>query len=222
MLSTHTIIPYLINLGCIFHSFFGVLHSKCTMDMNFYFLNVVPKPKSWKKFMCWTYNQKKFCIQKSRLFIPLPVHVFLIFINNFFAWCHGPSGIKYLVWFWFICHVCIHFQVQQELHNKTFCCKVGKWGTLNTSPANFLGVVDLGRGSRPERNPIFWNRLKTSARPSDFEKTIALAFLKVTYPQIPYWVHFTFKIHNPHKYIHFHWVNKAIDWDITIKVKPSI
>ena len=155
MLSTHTIIPYLINLGCIFHSFFGVLHSKCTMDMNFYFLNVVPKPKSWKKFMCWTYNQKKFCIQKSRLFIPLPVHVFLIFINNFFAWCHGPSGIKYLVWFWFICHVCIHFQVQQELHNKTFCCKVGKWGTLNTSPANFPGVVDLGRGSRPERNPIF-------------------------------------------------------------------
>ena len=78
-----------------FPQFFGVLHSKCTIDMNFYFLNIVLKPKSWKKFMSWTYNQKKFCTPKSRLFIPLPVHVFLIFIIIFLldAMVHQVSRI---------------------------------------------------------------------------------------------------------------------------------
>ena len=29
-------------------------------------------------------------------------------------------------------------------------------------------------------------------------------------PQIPYWVHFTFKDQNPSMYVHFHWVNKQL------------
>ena len=32
---------------------------------------------------------------------------------------------------------------------------------------------------------------------SDFEKIIALVIVKATYPKIPYWVHFTFKVQNP-------------------------
>jgi hypothetical protein len=69
---------------------------------------------------------------------------------------------------------------------------------VKLSPTNFLREVDLGRGSRPSRKSKFsgpdWKLLPT--HPTS-KKTIALAFMKATYSQIPYWVHFTFKVQNP-------------------------
>ena len=39
-----------------------------------------------------------------------------------------------------------------------------------------------------------WTRPKYVVRPAQLQKKIALAFLKVAWPQIPYWMHFTFKV----------------------------
>jgi hypothetical protein len=41
------------------------------------------------------------------------------------------------------------------------------------------------------------------------KNTIALAFLKAAWLQIPYWVHFTLKVQNP-MYVHFHLINKQL------------
>ena len=59
-------------------------------------------------------------------------------------------------------------------------------GTLNTPPRTFRGV--RSRLGQPPGQKIwtFRTRPKTAARPPDFKKTIALAFLKATYSQIPY------------------------------------
>jgi hypothetical protein len=44
-----------------------------------------------------------------------------------------------------------------------------------------LGEVDSGKGNPSVKKiKIFWTRPKIVARPPDFEKTIALAFLKAT------------------------------------------
>jgi hypothetical protein len=42
---------------------------------------------------------------------------------------------------------------------------------------------------------------------ANFKKNIVLAFLKATYPQISYWVHFIFKVQIP-KYICSLWLSK--------------
>ena len=41
---------------------------------------------------------------------------------------------------------------------------------------------------------IFEPNRKLLPAPPNFEKNIALAFLKAAWLQIPYWVHFTFKV----------------------------
>jgi hypothetical protein len=63
--------------------------------------------------------------------------------------------------------------------------------------AKLLVEIDgLSTFSHSVKRP--WNiKILLPECPPDFEKTIALAFLKATYPQIPYQVHFTFKVPNP-------------------------
>ena len=70
-------------------------------------------------------------------------------------------------------------------------------GTLKFPPRTYRGGR-FGQGQLPiQKIQIFWTQLKTYACPLDFDETIALAFLKATYPQTPYWVHFTFMAQNP-------------------------
>ena len=69
----------------------------------------------------------------------------------------------------------------------------GHW----TSPYDLFEKVDMGKGS-PTRKNLFSRPDRNFLHgPSDFQKTIALAFSKATYPQIPYWVHLTSKAQNP-------------------------
>ena len=51
-------------------------------------------------------------------------------------------------------------------------------------PPNFSGKEYSSKGSRPSKNSRFSrpDRISLPARPPDFEKTIALAFLKATHP----------------------------------------
>jgi hypothetical protein len=66
------------------------------------------------------------------------------------------------------------------------------WGqTLNT-PLRTFGGVRSGRGQ--PSHEIFEPDWKVLPAPPNFEKNIALAFLKATLLQIPHWVHFTFKV----------------------------
>ena len=66
-------------------------------------------------------------------------------------------------------------------------------GQTLSSPVNFSGNNILLRAAARQ---IFWTRPKTAVRPPDFEKTILHVFLKATYPQMSYWVHFIFKVSN--------------------------
>ena len=66
-------------------------------------------------------------------------------------------------------------------------CTHGRYsGDVKVPLTNLLGEVDSGRGSCPSRKSRFLgpNRQLLPAR--QFRKIIALAFLKATYPQIPY------------------------------------
>jgi hypothetical protein len=70
-----------------------------------------------------------------------------------------------------------------------------------TPPTSVWGVSDPGGGS-PARNfcprpGFFQTRPKTAACPARKQKNFALAFLKAAWLQIPYWVHFIFKVSNP-------------------------
>jgi hypothetical protein len=59
-----------------------------------------------------------------------------------------------------------------------------------------IGGVRSRRGSPPAN--IYLNPTeKLLPALSNFEKKLALAFLKATWLQISYWVHFTFKVSNP-------------------------
>ena len=70
------------------------------------------------------------------------------------------------------------------------------WGTLNSPPLRTFMGGRFRQGQPPFwKIQNFWTEPKSNARPP--EKTIALAFLEATYPQIPHWVHFTFKVQNP-------------------------
>ena len=69
---------------------------------------------------------------------------------------------------------------------------------VNPPPPELFGGGRFKQGQPPvQKIQILWTRPKIVANPPNFEKTIALAFLKFFYPQIPYWVHFTFKVQNP-------------------------
>ena len=70
-------------------------------------------------------------------------------------------------------------------------------GTLNLPLQAFQGEVDRGRGNPRKNSRYFEPDQKLLHAPPNFEESIALAFLKATCSQIPYWVHFTFKIQNP-------------------------
>ena len=71
-------------------------------------------------------------------------------------------------------------------------------GEVKPPPTSFSGEVDTSRGSPPSKKSRFFGpNQKPLSTPPNFEETIALAFLKATYPQIPHWVHFTFKVQNP-------------------------
>ena len=63
---------------------------------------------------------------------------------------------------------------------------------------SLLGEVDMGMGSCLTKKSWFSGpKRKLLPALSDFKKTIALAFLKTTSPQISNWVCFTFKGQNP-------------------------
>ena len=65
-------------------------------------------------------------------------------------------------------------------------------------PHKLFGGGIFGQGQLPlQKNLIFYTRLKIATHLPDFEQTIALAFLKASCPQIPYWVHFILKVPNP-------------------------
>ena len=73
-----------------------------------------------------------------------------------------------------------------------------KWEDVKLPVMNFSGESDSGRGNRPSKKLEFLgsDRKLLPARPI-LKKLIALAFFKAIYQQIPYWVHFTFKVENP-------------------------
>ena len=81
------------------------------------------------------------------------------------------------------------------------CERPKERGDIKTPPYELWGVLNPGGGNLPVKFPpareIFESDRKLLSDPPDFEKNIALAFLKATWLQIPYWVHFTFKVSNP-------------------------
>jgi hypothetical protein len=77
----------------------------------------------------------------------------------------------------------------------------GGGGTLK-SPLRTFKVSDPDGGQPSPRNfcpcPDFFKPArKQMPVPPENQKKIALAFLKAAWLQIPYWVHFTFKVSNP-------------------------
>ena len=99
-------------------------------------------------------------------------------------------------------------------------------GRRYDTPYERMGVSDPGEAALPRnfcpRPEFFQTRPKTDARPARKQKNFALAFLKAAWLQIPYWVHFTFKVSNPiYIYVHFHLVNKPLSGISFRKVKPS-
>ena len=62
------------------------------------------------------------------------------------------------------------------------------WGDVKHRPDEVFGLVDLGKGSRPENKSRFLGSTEDFC-PSNFEKTIVFAFLKAAYPKI---------LQNPH------------------------
>jgi hypothetical protein len=79
---------------------------------------------------------------------------------------------------------------------------VDKWRPIFVDP-NGLCIGRLHRSFTSIWRP--WAKWHLPRAPScrgqlpkpDFKKIIVLAFLNVIYQQIPYWVHFTFKVPNP-------------------------
>ena len=78
----------------------------------------------------------------------------------------------------------------QDSLKHLICQELAADNKLST-PLQTLGGGISGRGSLPEE---FLTWPKIVARPVQLQKNIALAFLKVTWLQISYWVHFTFEI----------------------------
>ena len=69
---------------------------------------------------------------------------------------------------------------------------------IKPPPTIFSGEVDTGSGSPPRKKSRFYGPIrKLLPILADFGKIIFLAFLKVTYLQIPYWVHFISKVQIP-------------------------
>ena len=70
------------------------------------------------------------------------------------------------------------------------------------SPLQTMGGVRSGRGQlsrkifAPARD-FFESDQKLLPVPPKFEKNIAHAVSKAAWVQVPYWVHFTFKVSNP-------------------------
>ena len=61
-----------------------------------------------------------------------------------------------------------------------------------------LGRKSLSGASVPQRSRDFVDQPENHCPPRPTsQKTIALAFLKATSPQTPYWVHFISKVQNP-------------------------
>ena len=61
-----------------------------------------------------------------------------------------------------------------------------------TTLHELFGVSDPGGGQASMK--FYELTQKLLSAPPDFEKNIALAFLKAAWLQIPYWVYFTFKV----------------------------
>ena len=73
-------------------------------------------------------------------------------------------------------------------------------GDVKLPLTNFLGEVDMGGGAPIKKLRFFGPDQQLLSAPSDFKKKIiAYEFLKATYPQVPYWVHFIFEVQNPLK-----------------------
>ena len=65
-------------------------------------------------------------------------------------------------------------------------------------PTSLSEEVDSGRAAAPQRNRDFLDLPENFCPPCPiFKKIIIFAFLKVTSPQIPYWVRFISKVQNP-------------------------
>jgi hypothetical protein len=90
----------------------------------------------------------------------------------------------------------------QEVHsyiNIDFMCYILR-ATLSP-PTNYGGCQIRVGAVLPRNFGPTWDFFKPAQKklpaPPENEKNIALAFLKATWLQIPYWVHFTFKVSNP-------------------------
>ena len=117
--------------------------------------------------------------------------------------CSGDGG-----WWW-----CIDGTLWAIVHlHGSLGWLIMRWGVDINSSLRTMGVSDPGRGSLPRnffpRLGNFWTRPKIVARPAQLRKK--------TLP-LHSWRPLDYNI-----CVHFHLVNKAIDWDFIPEVKPSM
>ena len=84
-------------------------------------------------------------------------------------------------------------------------------GDIKVPPTNFSECQNqAGEATHSKKSNFFGPNRKLLPAYPILKKLIALAFLKVTYPQIPYSMHFTPKVQNPIYMYHFHWINEQL------------
>ena len=115
------------------------------------------------------------------------------YIEDFKWHLHFQLGVA----FWRVVLRELYFEEPNHVWRalKASLLNIGTRQTLST-PYELWGggVSNPGGGSLPGK---ILTCPKTVARPAQLPKKIALAFLKAAWLQIPYWVHFTFKVQNP-------------------------
>ena len=94
-------------------------------------------------------------------------------------------------------HLCVKWPLLWRLH---------MWETHSLTPKLF-GGGRCGQGQPPvQENPYFLDLTENYCLPTRLRKNHCPCILEATYPQIPYWVHFTFKVQNP--IYMFSWLSK--------------
>ena len=87
----------------------------------------------------------------------------------------------------------IYLELIKQIWHITTCNQFNPRTQRTLSPSlRTMGGVRIGWGQPSREN--FEPDQKLLPAPPNFKKNFALAFLKAAWLQIPYWVHFTFKV----------------------------